>query len=36
MQAVTREEPLELYKDMVLGRNFEGMSVQMYYRLVNA
>jgi pyruvate dehydrogenase E1 component alpha subunit len=29
---VTREEALELYEDMVLGRNFEDMCAQMYYR----
>ncbi|XP_015692155.1 pyruvate dehydrogenase E1 component subunit alpha-3, chloroplastic [Oryza brachyantha] len=30
--AVTREEALELYEDMVLGRIFEDMCAQMYYR----
>ncbi|CAL4919909.1 unnamed protein product [Urochloa decumbens] len=30
--AVTREEALELYEDMVLGRVFEDMCAQMYYR----
>ncbi|VAH24317.1 unnamed protein product [Triticum turgidum subsp. durum] len=30
--AVTREEALELYEDMILGRNFEDMCAQMYYR----
>ena len=29
---VTREEGLELYEDMVLGRSFEDMCAQMYYR----
>nr|QCI05214.1 Pyruvate dehydrogenase E1 component alpha subunit [Centroceras clavulatum] len=29
---VNRELLLELYKDMVLGRNFEDMCAQMYYR----
>jgi pyruvate dehydrogenase E1 component alpha subunit len=29
---VTREEALELYEDMVLGRAFEDMCAQMYYR----
>ena len=31
-QAVTREEALEVYEDMVLGRVFEDMCAQMYYR----
>ncbi|OAY74608.1 pyruvate dehydrogenase E1 component subunit alpha-3, chloroplastic [Ananas comosus] len=30
--AVTREESLELYEDMILGRTFEDMCAQMYYR----
>eukprot|EP00262_Sarcandra_glabra_P007867 TRINITY_DN20950_c0_g1_i1.p1 TRINITY_DN20950_c0_g1~~TRINITY_DN20950_c0_g1_i1.p1 ORF type:complete len:467 (+),score=72.63 TRINITY_DN20950_c0_g1_i1:95-1402(+) len=29
---ITREEGLELYEDMVLGRSFEDMCAQMYYR----
>jgi pyruvate dehydrogenase E1 component alpha subunit len=29
---VTREEALELYEDMLLGRAFEDMCAQMYYR----
>ncbi|KAG0566410.1 hypothetical protein KC19_7G062000 [Ceratodon purpureus] len=29
---VTKEEGLELYEDMVLGRSFEDMCAQMYYR----
>jgi len=29
---VTREEGLELYEDMTLGRSFEDMCAQMYYR----
>eukprot|EP00253_Pinus_taeda_P026023 PITA_26023 len=29
---VTREEGLVLYEDMVLGRSFEDMCAQMYYR----
>ncbi|XP_024529780.1 pyruvate dehydrogenase E1 component subunit alpha-3, chloroplastic [Selaginella moellendorffii] len=29
---VTREEGLELYEDMILGRCFEDMCAQMYYR----
>ncbi|XP_061996984.1 pyruvate dehydrogenase E1 component subunit alpha-3, chloroplastic [Rosa rugosa] len=29
---ITREEGLELYEDMVLGRAFEDMCAQMYYR----
>ncbi|XP_024397426.1 pyruvate dehydrogenase E1 component subunit alpha-3, chloroplastic [Physcomitrium patens] len=29
---VTRDEGLELYEDMVLGRSFEDMCAQMYYR----
>jgi len=31
-QLVTREEGLELYEDMTLGRSFEDMCAQMYYR----
>lgn len=30
--AVSREEALDLYEDMVLGRSFEDMCAQMYYR----
>nr|BAJ86207.1 predicted protein [Hordeum vulgare subsp. vulgare] len=30
--AVTREDALELYEDMILGRNSEDMCAQMYYR----
>ncbi|KAJ1701801.1 hypothetical protein LUZ63_001580 [Rhynchospora breviuscula] len=30
--AVTREVALELYEDMILGRAFEDMCAQMYYR----
>lgn len=30
--AITREEGLDLYEDMVLGRSFEDMCAQMYYR----
>ncbi|KAG1359148.1 Pyruvate dehydrogenase E1 component subunit alpha [Cocos nucifera] len=30
--SVTREEALDLYEDMVLGRSFEDMCAQMYYR----
>ncbi|GFZ04987.1 pyruvate dehydrogenase E1 alpha [Actinidia rufa] len=29
---ITKEEGLELYEDMVLGRSFEDMCAQMYYR----
>ncbi|KAE8708672.1 Pyruvate dehydrogenase E1 component subunit alpha-3 [Hibiscus syriacus] len=29
---ITKEEGLELYEDMVLGRAFEDMCAQMYYR----
>jgi pyruvate dehydrogenase E1 component alpha subunit len=29
---VTREEALELYEDLILGRSFEDMCAQMYYR----
>ncbi|CAN6475424.1 unnamed protein product [Victoria cruziana] len=29
---ITKEEGLELYEDMVLGRTFEDMCAQMYYR----
>lgn len=29
---ITREQVLILYEDMVLGRNFEDMCAQMYYR----
>uniref|UniRef100_A0A0C9RVS3 Pyruvate dehydrogenase E1 component subunit alpha n=1 Tax=Wollemia nobilis TaxID=56998 RepID=A0A0C9RVS3_9CONI len=29
---ITRAEGLELYEDMVLGRSFEDMCAQMYYR----
>ena len=29
---ITRKEILELYEDMVLGRTFEDMCAQMYYR----
>ncbi|CAN6480486.1 unnamed protein product [Victoria cruziana] len=29
---ITKEEALELYEDMVLGRTFEDMCAQMYYR----
>ncbi|CAM6099068.1 unnamed protein product [Calypogeia fissa] len=29
---VTREEALEVYEDLVLGRSFEDMCAQMYYR----
>ncbi|KAI8569927.1 hypothetical protein RHMOL_Rhmol02G0315800 [Rhododendron molle] len=29
---ITREEGLELFEDMVLGRGFEDMCAQMYYR----
>ncbi|XP_058105008.1 pyruvate dehydrogenase E1 component subunit alpha-3, chloroplastic-like [Magnolia sinica] len=29
---VTKEEALDLYEDMVLGRTFEDMCAQMYYR----
>ena len=32
MQAVTREEALDLCENMVLGRNFEDMCMQMQYR----
>ncbi|KAG8066508.1 hypothetical protein GUJ93_ZPchr0004g38183 [Zizania palustris] len=30
--SATRDEALELYEDMVLGRFFEDMCAQMYYR----
>ncbi|KAI9173455.1 hypothetical protein LWI28_001593 [Acer negundo] len=29
---ITKEEGLELYEDMILGRTFEDMCAQMYYR----
>ena len=29
---ITKHEILELYEDMILGRNFEDMCAQMYYR----
>ncbi|KAE9605773.1 hypothetical protein Lal_00024760 [Lupinus albus] len=29
---ITKEEGLDLYEDMVLGRSFEDMCAQMYYR----
>ncbi|CAM6105119.1 unnamed protein product [Calypogeia fissa] len=29
---VTREEALEVYEDLILGRSFEDMCAQMYYR----
>lgn len=29
-QLITKEEGLELYEDMVLGRSFEDMCAQMY------
>ncbi|GAV75109.1 E1_dh domain-containing protein [Cephalotus follicularis] len=29
---ITKEEGLEIYEDMVLGRSFEDMCAQMYYR----
>uniref|UniRef100_A0A803NTQ0 Pyruvate dehydrogenase E1 component subunit alpha n=1 Tax=Cannabis sativa TaxID=3483 RepID=A0A803NTQ0_CANSA len=29
---LTKEEGLELYEDMILGRSFEDMCAQMYYR----
>ena len=29
---VTKDQILELYEDMILGRNFEDMCAQMYYR----
>lgn len=29
---ITKEEILELYEDMILGRTFEDMCAQMYYR----
>ncbi|KAH1196206.1 Pyruvate dehydrogenase E1 component subunit alpha-3, chloroplastic [Glycine max] len=29
---ITKEEGLQLYEDMVLGRSFEDMCAQMYYR----
>ncbi|AAF26472.1 T25K16.8 [Arabidopsis thaliana] len=29
---ITKEEGLELYEDMILGRSFEDMCAQMYYR----
>ncbi|KAG9131578.1 hypothetical protein Leryth_015131 [Lithospermum erythrorhizon] len=29
---ITKEEGLEVYEDMVLGRSFEDMCAQMYYR----
>lgn len=32
LQLITKEEGLELYEDMVLGRAFEDMCAQMYYR----
>lgn len=32
LQLITREEALDLYEDMVLGRSFEDMCAQMYYR----
>lgn len=31
-KTITREQVLNLYKDMVLGRSFEDMCAQMYYR----
>ena len=31
-QPLTKEEALMLYEDMVLGRTFEDMCAQMYYR----
>ena len=32
VQLITKEEGLQLYEDMVLGRSFEDMCAQMYYR----
>jgi pyruvate dehydrogenase E1 component alpha subunit len=32
LQPVDKEEGLMLYEDMVLGRTFEDMCAQMYYR----
>ncbi|KAL8108960.1 hypothetical protein AgCh_025162 [Apium graveolens] len=32
MQLITKEEGLEVYEDMILGRAFEDMCAQMYYR----
>ncbi|KAK3038062.1 hypothetical protein RJ639_032041 [Escallonia herrerae] len=31
-QLITKEEGLEVYEDMILGRAFEDMCAQMYYR----
>ena len=31
-KAISKEQVLSLYKDMVLGRSFEDMCAQMYYR----
>ncbi len=32
LQLVTKEEGLEIYEDLMLGRTFEDMCAQMYYR----